>query len=82
VNYDILPLKDKIDAYVQQRMPVGNFLFALLSNDLKEAVGRADDTNVRLLREYVIYLYNEIPAACWGSPEKVDAWLNPQPEGA
>jgi hypothetical protein len=36
---------------------------------------RADTSNLYNLPAYVIYLYNEMPAACWGSPEKVKAWL-------
>jgi len=77
--YDHLPLKDSIDRYVQDHTPVGGFLTALLSNDLFIAVMRADDINVALLRDYVRYLFNETPATCWGSPEKVKAWLDKCP---
>ncbi len=65
-----------IDRYVNDRIPPGGFLTAVLSNDLTQAVARADDTNIRLLPEYVRYCYNEIPSPCWGSPERVEAWLS------
>lgn len=55
--------------------PVGHFLTAVLSNDLAEACARADEDNLRNLPAYVHYLYNEAPSTCWGSPEKVKAWL-------
>lgn len=52
----------------------GDFLTKVLENDLKLAVGYADDENKRNLPAYVRWLYNEAPADCWGSPEKVSDW--------
>jgi len=62
-------------AYIEEHRHVGHFLTAVLQNDLKEAVGRADDHNLANLPAYVGYLYNEAPSSCWGSPEKVKEWL-------
>ena len=62
--------------YINEHCPVGDFLIAVLENDLMEAVGRADDENLRNLPAFVAYLYNEAPGNCWGSPEAVRAWLN------
>lgn len=53
----------------------GQFLQAVISNDLAEACGRADWENLRNLPAFVAYLYNEAPAPCWGSKEKMDAWV-------
>ena len=66
---------DALDRYAQHRQPVGDFLRAVLENNLQSAVGHADDDNLRNLPAFVGYLYNEMPAPCWGSPEKVKAWL-------
>jgi hypothetical protein len=74
-DYSVLPLRDALIAYRDEGRPVGDFLRALLSNDLLEAVGRADHLNTWLLPIYVGYLYNEFPSPAWGSREKVDAWL-------
>lgn len=63
------------DAYVVDRRPTGGFLQAILENDLREACGRADNQNQRLIWEIVEYCWNELPPTCWGSPEKVAAWL-------
>ena len=52
----------------------GGFLWAVLENNLKEAVGRADDEHMESLPAIVAYIYNHTPSACWGSPEEVKAW--------
>ena len=52
----------------------GGFLAAVLRNDLHRACINADDENRHLLWDYVIFLHNEAPAGCWGSPKHVDDW--------
>lgn len=64
-----------IDQYVRVGQPVGDFLTAVLSNNLKEAFMYADEDNRVDLFEIVGYCYNEIPSSCWGSSGKVEAWL-------
>ena len=64
-----------LELYVKERIPTGSFLEAVLCNDLREAIGRADENNQRVLPEIVAWLYNEAPSNCWGSREKVTAWL-------
>jgi len=71
-----------IRRYADEYCPTGSFLEAVLNNDLTEAVGRADEDNLKALPEIVGYCYNEIPMACWGSPEKVEKWLARRFEGA
>jgi hypothetical protein len=70
--------KYQIDEYVNDKMPPGDFLYAVLTNNLAEAVFKADDTNLFCLKDIVLYVYNHIPSVCWGTPEKVEEWLNPQ----
>lgn len=65
----------RLRAYIEQGAPTGDFLRAVLTNDLREAVARADDTNILILPAYVRYLYNEADGRCWGSPAKVQAWV-------
>lgn len=70
-------VRDSIGRYVDQRIPTGGFLGAVLENDLLQgAFGSADDRNRRDLFDIVRYCRWEIPGDCWGSPEKVTAWLN------
>jgi len=76
-SYDRLPeaMREHARAYVERHQPVGGFLTAVLSNDLVNAIGRADAENVLYMAEWAMWLWNDIPAPCWGSPEKVRAWL-------
>jgi hypothetical protein len=62
--------------YIMVGRPVGHFLTAVLSNDLKEACNRADEENQKRLYEYVAFLYNYTPTTCWGSPDKVITWMS------
>ena len=66
---------DSLDRYVDHRIPTGGFLYAVLTNNLFEAFGRADRENSDTLREICDYIYSELPAGCWGSMEKVAWWL-------
>jgi len=44
------------------------------------AVGRAGDGEADQLGRLVQFFYNceEVPGNCWGSPEAVRQWLNPE----
>lgn len=66
---------DSLTRYADDHIPTGDFLRAVLENNLIEAVGRADDDNKRILPEIVEYCYNEMPSNCWGSKEDVEDWL-------
>ena len=61
--------------YVNQRIIPGQFLQAIICNDLIEAVNRADDYNVKILPVYVCFFYNKTPSDCWGSKEKMLQWV-------
>ena len=61
--------------YINEHRGVGHFLTYVLENDLARAIQHADSTNLKLLPNYVRYLHNEAPAACWGSKKKVKDWL-------
>lgn len=66
-----------IDRYVEYRIPTGGFLTAVLSNDLVGTFLAASDENRMVLPGILRYLrwLGRVPAECWGSPEKVAAWL-------
>ena len=63
-----------IKAWIERGEHPGGFLTALLSNDLMDAFGRADEDNTAAMRNWVVYLYNYAPSGCFGSPEKFKAW--------
>ncbi len=61
--------------YVTYGRPLGWFLTKVLENNLVEALGAADDENLVTIPAFGAWLYNEAPSRCWGSAEKVAAWL-------
>ena len=74
-------MRDGITLYVEHGILPGSFMTAVLENKLVQAVGHADDTNSRLLKNYAMFLYNEMPSQSWGSPEKVDKWAKARQKG-
>lgn len=68
-------VKESLDRYVKQGIPPGGFLTAVLENNLFEAVGRADEYNLATLASICRYIYNDLPATCWGSPQRVTDFL-------
>ena len=66
---------DSINAYVEHGQRPGGFLAAVLQNNLTGALRSADDASRRGLDDIILYIWNEVPATCWGSTAKVEAWL-------
>lgn len=60
--------------------PPGSFVKAILENNLRKAVGRADCANLEALPHIVAWVYSYMPRDAWGSPEKVKAWLKHKDE--
>jgi hypothetical protein len=75
---ELLPthMRDGMRLYVLERVPPGGFLEAVLSNDLKSAIIRADSTNQKAIVQIVQFCMWALPIGCWGSPERVTKWLN------
>jgi hypothetical protein len=70
-----LDTKQNLDNYLEHHIPTGGFLRSVLSNNLFESIKRADEGNLKTIHEIVEYIYNKFPTSCYGSPEKVDKWL-------
>lgn len=60
--------------YIEHGIPPGDFLTAVLSNDLRGACERADDENRHRLFQYVQFLYSHAPVGCWGSSSNFRDW--------
>jgi hypothetical protein len=68
-------IREALDGWGDGSHPyVGDFLRAVLENNLSGAFGRADEYNLRTLHAIVAYVYNELPSPCHGTPEKVREW--------
>lgn len=76
-DYHRIPqgVRDALDRYVTHGISPGSFTRAVLENDLFEALGRGDLESTAALPAICGYVYNELPSDCWGSPEKVVAWI-------
>lgn len=79
IEFDTFRIPDNmvegLELYINHRIKPGSFMSAVLANDLIEAVGRADHRNIKNIPAYVHFLYNFAPPECFGSYEKVAAWL-------
>jgi|TARA_Y100000310_G_scaffold56176_1_gene51492 hypothetical protein len=62
-----------IKRYVQWGIMPGHFLTALFSDKLTDTFARADGTNTPLIKEWVGWVYNEMPSNLVGSLEKMAA---------
>lgn len=60
--------------YYENGIEPGSFLTAVINNDLKEACGRADDTNRHCLFNYIMWFYNEAPTGSWGHSDATEQW--------
>jgi len=70
-----IPILTGINRFALLHEPKGDFLTAVLRNDLREAFARADHLNQKVMFQIISYCHNQIPGVCWGSPERVKAWL-------
>ena len=76
-KYPAIPVStiEAIINYIQNGYIPGGFVTAVLQNNLKEAIGRADQFNQQCLRDIVMFICWEIPANTHGSPEIVRRYL-------
>lgn len=66
--------REGLEQHFAQGRPVGDFLAAVLSNDLAGAVTRADISNLYILRDYVHFLHAHAPPASYGSRKAFLEW--------
>lgn len=77
-DYESIPshTKEALNNYVEHGYQPGSFVYAVLTNNLVEAVSRADNQNRAALSEIATFLYNRMPSNMWGNQEKVTRYLN------
>jgi hypothetical protein len=66
----------ELERYARMHVPLGDFLRAVVENDLMNAIAHADADNKANLPAFAAYMYNEMPAASKGSPEAYQAWIS------
>lgn len=79
IKYNSLPstLRGGIQRYVDDRIRPGGFLDALLANDLKGTVMRADEQTRSELQDILFWCMENLPGPCWGGRKEVEKWLAP-----
>jgi len=77
-DYGLIPerIMSNLIHYIKGEEEPGGFLYSVLSNDLFQAVGRADKEMLPLIPLLVHYIYWEAPGNCHGSPETIHEWIN------
>lgn len=67
-------IKEAILDHVYKGTPCGTFVTAVLENNLRDAIGHADEECYDNIMDIVSFCYNKIPCNCWGSDEIVEKW--------
>ena len=70
------PTRDALVSYMTKRHRTGPFLQAILTNNLKDSVFQADDTNIHALKELCMWLHWHAPTGSYGSPDAYLKWLS------
>lgn len=76
-DYNRLPehIRGGARRYIEDGVLPGDFLQAVICNNLRESFVKADDTNTDRMFDIVCFFYNEAPSRCWGSEEKMYNWI-------
>jgi hypothetical protein len=77
IDYDGLPvsLRDGMRRYLIEKIAPGDFLTAVLQNDFRGAVLRADELTYLVLPEIARWLHWHAPSESYGSVDKFMEWL-------
>jgi hypothetical protein len=84
LNYTLIPshMREGVRLYIEMGIMPGSFLTAVLENNLKEAVGRADSINKARITDWASFMFNEMPAGAQGNPENVRKYAEQQSDPA
>lgn len=76
-EYAAIParMQASLRRYVLHGVRPGDFLQAVIANNLRAAVGHADDENLPLLKLYVQWFYNVAPPGCHGTAANMQEWM-------
>ena len=76
IDYKRIPANtiETLAAWITDARPVGSFCEAVIRNNLREAVSRADPHNRQALPEIVTWMCNYAPLGSWGSAEVLETW--------
>ena len=67
---------EALDRYWKYGYAPGSFLTTLLTGNVFDAIGRADNWNKEALGHIVYYIIHYAPRGSYGSPALVQDWIN------
>lgn len=67
---------EALHGYINEGIPTGGFLDAVLSDKLFEALRCGDNQNLEALVPLTYYIYNECPSKSWGSRYIIDEYTD------
>ncbi len=75
-DYDLVPphLRRGLQGYIQDGHVPGDFLQAVITNNLMAAVAYGDEVSRAALCDLVFWMYKHAPGVCWGTKEIMDKW--------
>jgi len=79
IDYSGLPCeccKGTLQRYIDDGIPTGDSMLAILVGDLFGAVGRLDSNHWSVLKDTLRWLHNEPPHIVYGSREIVAEWMS------
>lgn len=68
-------IKKTLDDYGKHGLPPGDFLLAVLRNDLLGAYARADHDSIATFAAIIHYVRAQLPVGSYGSAAAVDMWI-------
>ena len=68
-------MREGFKRYIEQGIPLGSYGKAVITNNLREAAGRADPENAKHIVSTVAWMHNFAPCDCWGSAEAMERWI-------
>ena len=76
-SWDMIPshMHGSVVRYLDDGIEPGGFLYAVLTNDLFGAVGKADYINKEHLKEWCSFVWMDMPSISWGDQETVEEWM-------
>uniref|UniRef100_A0A6M3JJ40 Uncharacterized protein n=1 Tax=viral metagenome TaxID=1070528 RepID=A0A6M3JJ40_9ZZZZ len=77
IDYSKLPehIREGVKRYIENGVPPGRFLMAVISNKLLEAFYQADEINEERMSDIVFWFYYEAPGNCRGSEDIMWTWI-------
>lgn len=75
-DWSLIPehIRPGLQRYIETGLLPGDCLRAILANNLRDAIERADPIVHAGLGNILLFLVTYVPRECWGAPSKLTFW--------